>query len=140
MDQGHTVNQQHKIAPAIGQNRTSRLEHRLLGNLVAALSGGNLPLVVNFQADLFTKVQRVGRVIPLDGYRFAVDKTVEFQWGAQTGDLVQNLLHFAIGQRNIVQPVNIPVILKEDLLPVPDQIFLSFIPQNFRFPAIFFSQ
>ena len=48
VDQRHTVNQQHKIAPAIGQNRTSRLEHRLLGNLVATLSGGNLPLVINF--------------------------------------------------------------------------------------------
>ena len=88
--------------------------------MIAALTGGDFPLVIDFQADLFAKVQRVGGVIPLNGHSFAVDKTVKFQWSAQIGDLVENLLHFSIGHGNIIQSVYIPVVLKEDLFPVLD--------------------
>ena len=85
-------------------------------------------------------MQRVGRVIPLNGHSFTIDKAIQLQRCAKPGYLVENLLHFSISQRDIIQTVNITVIFKEDLFPVPDQIFLGFIPQNFRFPAIFFCQ
>ena len=136
----HTVDQQHKIAPAIGKHIAAGLEHWLLGNLIAALAGGDFPLVIDFQADFLAIVEGVGRVIPLDGDGFAVDKAVQLQRGAQTGDLVQNLVHLAVRQRDLVQTVDLPVVLKEDLFPVLDQVLLGFIAQNFRLPAVFFGQ
>ena len=85
-------------------------------------------------------MQRIGRVIPLNGHGFTIDKAIQFQRCAKPSDLVQNLLHFAIGQRDIIQTVNIPVILKENLLPVLDQLFFGFVPKDFRLPAIFFCE
>ena len=140
VNQRHTVDQQHKVTPAVGQNRVPCLEYRLFGNLIAALTGGNFLTVIDFQTDLFPEVQFICGIVAFDSNGFTIDKTVEFQRRAQTGNLVKNLLHFAVGQRNIVQPVHIPVVLKENMLPVLDQVFFRFIAQNFRLPAIFFCQ
>ena len=85
-------------------------------------------------------MQRVRRVVPLDGHGLAVDKAVELQRRAQAGDLVENLPRFAVGQRGVVQAVDVPVVLEEDLPPVLDQVLLRFVPQDFRLPAIFFCQ
>lgn len=78
VNQGHTVDQQHKVSATVGQNRTSCLEHRLLCNLIAALTGGNFLPVIDFQTDLFAKVQLVRRIVTLDRDGFAVDEAVEF--------------------------------------------------------------
>ena len=85
-------------------------------------------------------MQFICGIVAFDSNGFTIDKTVEFQRRAQTGNLVKNLLHFAVGQRNIVQPVHIPVVFKEDLFPVLDQVFFRFVAQNFRLPAVFFCQ
>ena len=85
-------------------------------------------------------MQFICGIVAFDSNGFTIDKTVEFQRRAKTGNLVKNLLHFSVGQRNIVQPVHIPVVFKEDLFPVLDQVFFRFVAQNFRLPAIFFCQ
>ena len=85
-------------------------------------------------------MQFICGIVAFDSNGFTIDKTVEFQRRAQTGNLVKNLLHFAIGQRNIIQPVHITVVFKEDLFPVLDQLFFRFVTQNFRLPTIFFCQ
>ena len=123
----HTVDQQHKITTAVGQNRVPCLKHRLFGNLIAALTGGDFLTVIDFQTDFLTEVQFVRGIVALDSNRFTVDKTVEFQRRAQTGNLIKNLPHFAVGQRNIVQPVHIPVVFKENLFPVLDQLLFRFV-------------
>ena len=138
MDQRHTIDQQHKVATAIGQNGTSRLKHRLLGNLIATLTCGNFLSIIDFQTDFLAEVQFICRIVALDSNGLAVDKAIELQRCAQTGDLVKNLFHFAVGQRNIVQSVYFAVVFKEDLFPVLDQVFFRFVAQNLRFPTIFF--
>ena len=140
VNQRHTVDQQHKVTPAVGQNRVPCLEYRLFGNLIAALTGGNFLTVIDFQTDFFPEVQFICGIVAFDSNGFTIDKTVEFQRRAQTGNLAKNLLHFAVGQRNIIQPVHIAVVFKEDLFPVLDQVFFCFIAQNFRLPSVFFCQ
>ena len=97
VNQRHTVDQQHKVTPAVGQNRVPCLEYRLFGNLIAALTGGNFLTVIDFQADFFAEVQFVRGIVAFDSNGFTIDKTVEFQRRAQTGNLVKNLLHFSVG-------------------------------------------
>ena len=138
VNQRHTVDQQHKVTTAVGQNRASCLEHRLLGNLIAALTGSNFLTVIDFQTDFLTEVQFICGIVAFDSNGFAIDKTVELQRRAQTDNLVKNLLHFTVGQRNVVQSIHIAVVLKENLFPVLDQVFFRFVTQNFRLPAIFF--
>ena len=46
MDQRHTVDKQHKVTAAVGKNGASCLEHRLLGNLITALTGGTVALLI----------------------------------------------------------------------------------------------
>ena len=51
-------------------------------------------------------------------YDDAHDKAVELQRCAQARDLFEDLLHFAACQGSVVQTVDIPVVLKEDIRPV----------------------
>lgn len=82
-------------------------------------------------------MQLVRRIVPLDGHGFSIDKAVELERGAQPGDLIENLLHLSIGEGDVVEAVDIPVVLKEDLLPVPDQILFGLVAQDLWFPAVF---
>ena len=57
-------------------------------------------------------------IVARDHHALAVDKAVELQRCAQARDLFEDLLHFAACQGSVVQTVDIPVVLKEDIRPV----------------------
>ena len=135
MKHRHTVDQQHQIAAAVVQHFRFTGKNRLLHDLVAALPGGNLHAVVDFQADFLAEMCLVIGVIALDRNRFAVDKAVQLQRRAQFPNLLHNLLHFAIGQGIIAKAVYAAVIVKENVCPVADQILLGGIFQNCALPA-----
>ena len=109
----------------------------MLDNLITALPSGDLQAVINLQENLLAEVLCILRVIPDDGNGLSVDKTVELQGCAQAGDLLQNLLHLAVGQRIVVQPVDAPVILEKDVRPVLDELLFRGIAQDLLFPAVF---
>ena len=63
VDKWHTVYQENEIAPSVRKNTCLCGKFRLLGNLVSALSCGDLLSVVYFQGYLLTEVGFVIRII-----------------------------------------------------------------------------
>ena len=57
-------------------------------------------------------MEGIRRIIPLDGDGFAIDEAIELEGRAQHFDLFQNLLHLAIGEGRVIQPVDATVILE----------------------------
>lgn len=112
MDDRHAVDQQHEISPAVAGKGRLGPEDGLLRDLIPALPGGNLLPVIDLQADLPAKVEGIRRIVSLDGDGFAVDEAIEFEGRAQRFDLLQNLLHLAIGEGRVVQSVDAPVVLE----------------------------
>lgn len=49
-----------------------------------------------------------------DGHRLAIVETVELERSAQRGDL----MYLAVGQQHLVEPIDLAIVLKNDLLPV----------------------
>lgn len=105
-----------------------------------ALPSGDLQAVINLQGNLPAKMLRIPRIVPKDRNGLSVDKAVKLQRHAQTGDLPQSLLHLALSQRIVVQPVNAAVVLEKDVRPVPDELLLRRVAQDFLFPAMFCQQ
>ena len=136
MDDRHAVDQQHEISPAVAGKGRLGPEDGLLRDLIPALPGGDLLPVVDFQADLPTKMEGIRRIIPLDGDGFAIDKAIEFEGRAQRFDLLQNLLHLAVGEGRVIQPVDATVVLEKDLRPVLEQVLFRWIAQHLRLPAL----
>ena len=80
-------------------------------------------------------MELVVRVITLDGHSFSVDKAIEFQRGSKFRDLLDDLLHFAIRKRIVIQAVNSTVVIIQDLCPISDEVLLGWVLDNFFFPA-----
>ena len=133
----HPVNQKHQVAPAVAQQFRFAGEPGLPDNLIAALAGGDLPAVIDFQGNFLAEVLGILRVVPDDRNAFPVDKAVKLQRCPQGSDLFKNLLHLAFGQRIVVQPVNAPVVLEKDVRPILDKLLLCIMMQDFLFPAVF---
>ena len=89
---------------------------------VSALPSGDLVAVVDLQAHFLAKVQPVRWVVPGDSDSFAIDETVEPERGTQRGDLLHDLLHLAVRERHFIEPILAAIVLKEDLLPVRQQV------------------
>ena len=140
MNHRHPVDQQHQIpTPVIGQLVPGR-KLRLLHNLITALPGGNLPTLIDLQGNFLAEVGCIIRIVPLDGDAAAVDEAVQAQRCAQGGDLLNDLLHLPIRQRKIIQAVNTPVVFKQNISPVPDQLRFAEILQDLIFPALCLQQ
>ena len=104
----------------------------LLHDLVAALPCGDLVAVVDLQAYFLAEVQPVRWIVAGDGDGFAIDETVELERGAQRGDLLHDLLHLAVRERHFIEPILAAIVLKEDLLPVRQQVPLARLLNDFR--------
>lgn len=104
----------------------------MLHDLVAALPSGDLVAVVNLQAHFLAEVQRIRRVVAGDGDGFAVDEAVEFERRAQRGDLLHDLLHLTISQRHLIESIDPAIVLKQDLLPIRQQVRLARVLDDFR--------
>ena len=76
MNHRHSVNQQHYIPAAIVQNPILRRELRLLCNLINALASGNLHAVEQLQADFFSQMFCILRIIPNNRHASSIDETV----------------------------------------------------------------
>lgn len=135
-DDRHTVDEQHEIAAPILQHLGLACKLRLLRNLIAALTSGDLPSVIDLQGNFFSEMQHVIGIVTRDGHSFSVDKAVQLHRCAQVGDLLQNLLHFSVGQRRVVQAVDAAIVLKEDACPVVNEIRFRWVFQNGGFPSL----
>ena len=136
MNDGHTVDEQHEIAAPILQHLGLACKLRLLRNLIAALTSGDLPSVVDLQGNFFSEMQHVIGIVTRDGHGFSVNKAVQLHRCAQIGDLLQNLLHFSVSQRRVVQAVDAAVVLKEDACPVVNEVRFRWVFQNGGFPSL----
>ena len=77
MDHRHPVDQKKQISPSVIQQSGFSTEYRLFYDLIPALSRCDLQTVINFQADLFTKMYFILRIVTFYGYCFPVDKSVQ---------------------------------------------------------------
>ena len=75
------------------------------------------------------------RVVTLDRYSFPVDKAVELQRGSEFRDLLDDLLHFPIRKRIVIQAVNSTVVVIQNLCPISDEVLLGRVLDNFFFPT-----
>ena len=130
VEQGHAIDEQHKVAAAVVAQLRLRRKHRLLGYLVAALSPGDLVAVENLEGHLLTDVQPIVDIIPRDDDLFAVDQLVNGHRRALRPDLLDDLLHLSGRQRRAVQTVAVLVVLEENGRPVPHQLLLGRVLQH----------
>ena len=136
MKDRHPVNQQHQITAPILQNLVVSWKQRLLCNLVAALASCNLQTVIDLQTDLLAVMKLVLRILPNDRNRLPIDKTIQRQRRAKAADLLQQLLHLLRNQRAVIQPVNVTIVLEQNIRPVLNQILLGRMMKDLFRPAI----
>lgn len=104
----------------------------LLHDLVAALPSSDFVAVVDLQTHLLAKVQFVGWIVSGNGDSLAVDEAIELERCAQSGELLHDLLHFAISQRHFIEPVLAAIVLKKDALPIRQQVRLARVFDDIR--------
>ena len=136
VDERHAVDEKDQVTASIVEPVGSRLEDGLLGDLVDALTAGDVTAIVCVQAHLAVEVSDVIRVATSDGDGPSVDEAVGPHGRAQLRDLLQNLLHLTLGERAAVQPPVSLVVLVEDVRPVVQEVLLGGSEQHVALPAV----
>ena len=136
MDDGHAVDEENEVAPSVAQDFGGALELRLPDDLVAALPRGYLPPIVDLEAHLLAEVEAVLRVVPGDGDGLAVDEAVQLEGRAERGDLLHDLLHLAICEGVVAQPVYAAVVVEEYGRPVLQKVLFTGVFDDLLFPAL----
>ena len=125
MYHGHAVDEEHHITTAVATHLISRLELRLTGYLVAALSRGDFHRVEYLQIHLLAAVVGVCLVVAFDAHLLGIDESVHLVGRAHHVHLVHHLLHLRCRQRMVAQFVYLAVVVVDDAGPVLHQLFFG---------------
>ena len=136
MEDRHTVDEQHQIAATILQHLLMARKKRLFHDLVAALTCCDFHTIIDLQADFFSVVKRILLVLASDGNGTSIDKAIQRQRRTKRPHLLDQLIHFFLDQRAVVQTIDIAVIFKKNIRPVLNQILLCRTVQHLLLPAI----
>ena len=93
MNDGHTIDEQHHVAPSCAGQRVLGLELRLAHYLIHALSGTYLLSIENLQIDLLAKVYLVLIVVTLDLHQSTTNELAHLVRRLQGIHLCDYLLH-----------------------------------------------
>ena len=132
----HTIYQKHYISSAVIQYLRGRLKFWLSCYLITALTCGDLLAVVYLKWNFFAKVKFIINIITSDRDSFAIYEFIEHKRSTQSFYLLHYLLHFSACQRTAIETINALIIVKENIYPILYQIFLCWIHNNFRRPAL----
>ena len=102
----------------------------------AALSGTDFACIEDLQIDFLAVIVCIGRVVAFDAYLSAINKHIHSVWAVAQIHLIDDLAHLACGKRIIAQFIDVPVVVKENLGPVLNQIFFCGLYEDFLFPTM----
>ena len=111
-------------------------KERLLHDLVATLTCCDFHTIIDLQTDFFSVVKRILLVFTRDGDGTTIDKAIQRQRRTERPHLLDQLVHFFLDQRTVIQTINITVVLKKNIRPVLNQILLCRTVQHLLLPAI----
>ena len=75
-------------------------------------------------------MQLIGGVVALHGHGLAVDEPVQGKRALERLHLLDDLRHLAVRERLAVEPVDVRVVLVQDVRPVADKVGLGGVPEH----------
>ena len=136
MENRHAIDQKHEITTAILQDLFMSRKDRLLYYLITAFPASNFHTIIDPETYFLTIMQGIIRILSDYGNSFSINKSIQCNRSPAFSDLLQEFIHLLRNKRTIIKPVNISVILKKDIRPVPDQILFGRILNYLLLPAI----